>query len=202
MHKQLSRLLLTGLLALLAACSTAPKPVPPTGLGDERQWRKHQQALGSINDWQLSGKIAIRNAEESGNGNLNWQQQKQHFDIRISGPLGQGAVQLSGTSKHLELTTPRQKLSSSQPELLMQQQLGWNVPLQSLLWWVRGLPDPDYAHLVELNDDSRAWRIEQGQWLLEYLSYQDSRQGLAVPQRIRASGPQQLQIILIIKDWQ
>ena len=44
--------------------------------------------------------------------------------------------------------------------------------------------------------------MEQSQWQLEYLSYQTSRLGYKVPQRIRATGPEQLQLIIMVKDWQ
>ncbi len=192
----------TLLLLLLGACSSVPPAPPSADAGDEQLWRKHARQLSQINHWHISGKIAVRNTSNSGSGNLDWQQQQRHFDIRISGPLGQGAMQLRGTSSQLELLTAKQQLTSSQPQLLMKQQLGWSVPIDHLLWWVRGLPASTDSYQLQLDDNSRAWRLEQAGWQLEYLSYQQNGQGFAVPQRIRATGPDNLQLIIFIKDWQ
>lgn len=193
---------LLALLGMLAACSNLSKTPVHSGNADPKLWQAHQSQLSQVHSWDLSGKLAVRNSNNNGSGTLSWQQQHEQFDIRISGPLGQGAIQLRGDTREIELITSKQQLSSRQPEALMQQQLGWSVPLENLLWWIRGLPAPNGKYTLELGDDSLAWKLEQSQWQLEYLSYQTSRPGYKVPQRIRATGPEQLQLIIMVKDWQ
>ena len=193
---------LLALLGLLSACSGLSTTTAPSGTGDPKLWQAHHSELSKLHSWDISGKIAIRNSSNNGSGTLSWQQHHQLFDIRISGPLGQGAIQLRGDQHQIELITSKQQLTSRQPETLMQQQLGWSVPLNNLLWWIRGLPAPADKYTLELDDLSRAWKLQQSQWQLEYLAYQTSQQGHSVPQRIRATGPNQLQLIIMIKDWQ
>lgn len=188
-------------LVFISACSNLSKTPQPTGLGSEKDWLIHQQHTRTLEDWQISGKIAIRTTEQSGSATLNWTQQQQHFDIHVSGPLGQGSMRLVGQPNHIQLTTSKQQISSSSPELLMQQQLGWSVPLEHLLWWVRGLPAPQQQHQIQLNDDSTAYQIEQAGWQIKLLSYQNSQAGYRVPQRLKAYGPG-LELTLFIKQWQ
>lgn len=95
-------------------------------------------------------------------------------------------------------------MCSSDPasaENLMESQLGWSLPVSNLLWWVRGLPAPDSAYQLQLNDDSLAHRLEQDGWQLEYVRYQTLENDTRLPERIQLQGPQ-LQLTLLVKQWQ
>lgn len=194
-------LILVAALMLLSACSNLSKTEKPTGLGNEKLWQAHQQQISQLDSWQITGKIAIRNNQQSGSGALSWLQEQKHFDIQVSGPLGQGNLRLSGLPNQVQLTTNTHKVTSNSAEHLMQQLLGWSVPLDHLLWWVRGLPAPKIKHQVMLNDDSLAYQIQQANWKLDYLSYQTTKTGARLPQRIKAYGPG-LELTLFIKQWQ
>lgn len=195
------RLVSLCILLTLGGCSSFFKAEQPIGLGDTKRWQVHQQKASQIEDWQISGKISVRNSTQSGSGTLAWQQQQEHFDIQVNGPLGQGSIRLSGLPGRVELTTNQLQIRAGSAEQLMQQQLGWSIPLESLLWWVRGLPAPNMQHQLELNDNSQAYRIHQAGWQLDYLSYQDTPAGVPLPQRIRARSPELL-ITLYIRQWQ
>jgi outer membrane lipoprotein LolB len=72
--------------------------------------------------------------------------------------------------------------------------------LTQLFWWVRGLPAPDSPSQVTLDTDSQLNRLEQDGWKIQYLSYLE-QDGYTLPERIKLQG-QDLQVTLVIKDWQ
>jgi len=195
------QLILLAALALVSACSNLSKTEKPTGLGNEKTWQAHQEQVSKLDNWHITGKIAIRSPEQSGSGTLAWLQEHEHFDIQVSGPLGQGTIRLTGLPNQVQLTTNTHKVSSNSSEHMMQQLLGWSIPLDHLLWWIRGLPAPKAKHQLELNDDSLAHQIKQANWQLDYLSYQTTKAGNVLPQRIKAYGPG-LELTLFIKQWQ
>jgi outer membrane lipoprotein LolB len=91
------------------------------------------------------------------------------------------------------------RYEATSPEALLEEQLGWKLPVSHLAWWVRGLPAPDSKSLT-LDGDSRLASLEQDGWQVEYLSYTEQN-GYWLPERIKLHGTD-LDVTLVIKDWQ
>lgn len=193
-------LLLTSLL-VLSACQSFTSQDSITGSGSPAIWQQHQQQVSRLDAWDINGKLAVRSPAQSGSGVLFWLQRQDYFDIRVTGPLGQGATRLTGRPGDIRLTTPQFSLEAASAEELMDSQLGWSLPVNNLLWWVRGLPAPDSTYQLQLSDNSLAHRLEQDGWQLEYVRYQTLENGSQLPERIQLQGPH-LQLTLLIKQWQ
>ncbi len=189
------------MLLVLSGCSQFSAKEQLTGSGQASSWQAHKQQITPIDAWQINGKLGIRSEQESGSAILFWLQRQDYFDISLSGPLGQGSTRLTGRQGAVSLEIAnRGTFTATTAEALMQQQLGWSLPVEHLLWWVRGLPAPQSKSRVQLNDDSLLATLEQDQWLVEYLSYRNEN-GLQLPERIKLSGAG-LNITLVIKQWQ
>src|SRR5690554_3950347 len=189
------------MLLVLSGCSQFSAKEQLTGSGQASSWQAHKQQITPIDAWQINGKLGIRSEQESGSAILFWLQRQDYFDISLSGPLGQGSTRLTGRQGAVSLEIAnRGTFTATTAEALMQQQLGWSLPVEHLLWWVRGLPAPQIKSRVQLNDDSLLATLEQDQWLVEYLSYRNEN-GLQLPERIKLSGAD-LNITLVIKQWQ
>ena len=185
-------LLLGSLLLTLSGCSHFGTQEQLSGSGEASSWQSHKQQITPVDAWQINGKIGIRSEKESGSAVLFWLQRQDYFDIRLSGPLGQGAVSLEIAN--------RGTFQATSAEELMQQQLGWSLPVEHLLWWVRGLPAPYSKSKLQLDSNSLLAKLEQDQWQVEYLSYR-TENNLQLPERIKLSGAG-LNITLVIKEWQ
>ncbi|MFC3606888.1 lipoprotein insertase outer membrane protein LolB [Stutzerimonas tarimensis] len=171
------------------------------GAGDPAAWRQHRAQVEAIDGWQINGKIGIRAPQESGSGTLFWLQRQDYFDIRLSGPLGRGATRLTGRPDAVTLEVANQgRFEAESPEALVEAQLGWQLPVSNLLWWVRGLPAPDSRSQVTLDGGNRLARLQQDGWQVEFLAYADHA-GYSLPERIRLEG-HEVQLTLVIKDWQ
>lgn len=196
------RNLLVPLLALLlAGCAGLGPRESVEGTGNAAAWKAHKSQIASLDGWQISGKIGIRAPQDSGSGTLFWLQRQDYFDIRLSGPLGRGATRLTGRPDAVSLEVAGQgRFEATSPEALVEQQLGWRLPVSHLLWWVRGLPAPDSRSRLSLDGASRLARLEQDGWQVDYLAYAE-HDGFTLPERIRLQG-HDLQITLVVKDWQ
>ncbi|WDH52390.1 lipoprotein insertase outer membrane protein LolB [Pseudomonas chlororaphis] len=197
----LRHLIVFSFIALLAGCSGFGPRESVEGHGSPALWREHKQQLSGLDGWQINGKIGIRAPKDSGSGTLFWLQRQDYYDIRLSGPLGRGAARLTGRPGKVALEVANQgRYEAPTPEALLEEQLGWNLPVSHLAWWVRGLPAPDSKSRLTLDGDSRLSNLEQDNWQVEYLSYAQ-QSGYWLPERIKLHG-RDLDVTLVIKEWQ
>lgn len=195
------RLLVPLLALLLSGCAGLGPREALEGSGSATLWKQHRQETATVDGWQLSGKLGIRSAQETGSGTLFWLQRQDYFDIRLAGPLGRGASRLLGRPDAVTLEVAGQgRFTAESPEALLEAQLGWRLPVSNLLWWVRGLPAPGTRSRLTLNADSRLAHLEQDGWNVHYLGYLQQN-GYTLPERIQLDG-HDLQLTLVIKDWQ
>ncbi|MNF48164.1 Outer-membrane lipoprotein LolB precursor [compost metagenome] len=195
------QLLVFSLIALLTGCAGLTSREALEGEGSPALWQSHKQQIGSLDAWQISGKVGIRAPQDSGSGTLFWLQRQDYYDIRLSGPLGRGAARLTGRPGAIQLEVANQgRYQAASPEQLLQQQLGLNLPVSHLLWWIRGLPAPDSRSRLTLDRDSRLAQLSQDGWQVDYLRYTEQG-GYWLPERLKLSG-HDLHITLVIKDWQ
>ncbi|WP_455921841.1 lipoprotein insertase outer membrane protein LolB [Pseudomonas putida] len=189
------------LIALLAGCTGLGTREALQGQGSPQQWAIHKTQLTQLDGWQIDGKVGIRAPKDSGSGTLFWLQRQDYYDIRLSGPLGRGAARLTGRPGQVALEVANQgRYEASTPEQLLGEQLGWDLPVSHLVWWVRGLPAPDTKSKLTLDGDSRLASLEQDGWSVEYLSYTEQN-GYALPDRIKLHG-RDLDVTLVVKSWQ
>lgn len=194
-------LIVFSLITLLAGCVGLTSREALEGKGDPQRWQAHKQQISSLDAWQINGKVGIRAPKDSGSGTLFWLQRQDYYDIRLSGPLGRGAARLTGRPGEILLEVANQgRYQAASPEQLLQDQLGLNLPVSHLLWWIRGLPSPHSKSRLNLDAESHLAQLSQDGWYVEYLSYAEQN-GFWLPERIKLTGFD-LQVTLVIKDWQ
>lgn len=197
----LRHLLVFGLIGLLAGCAGLTSREALDGEGDPARWQAHKQQISDLDGWQISGKIGIRAAQDSGSATLFWLQRQDYYDIRLSGPLGRGAARLTGRPGDILLEVANQsRYRAASPEALLAEQLRLDLPVSNLLWWIRGLPAPNSRSRLTLDGASHLARLEQDGWQVEYQRYAQQN-GYALPERLKLYG-QNLEVTLVIKDWQ
>ena len=189
------------LVSLLAGCAGLTSREAIEGQGNAQLWKAHKAQIAGLDAWQITGKVGIRAPRDSGSGTLFWLQRQDYYDIRLSGPLGRGAARLTGRPGNVVLEVANQgRYEAQSPEALLEEQLGWRLPVSHLFWWVRGLPAPDSKSKVTLDGASQLARLEQDGWEVEFLAYAEQN-GYSLPQRIKLHG-ENLDVTLVVKDWQ
>lgn len=190
------RITLLTLLALMtSACSQwqkAPAPITPA----DENWQAYQQRMQASTHWELTGKVGIRTPDDNNSAGFSWQQFDGDFDISLSGPFNAGAARIYGTAENTTLETDGKRFYAASPEQLLQQQLGWQLPVRELAWWIRGLPAPDSDYIDTMKNE-RLSRLQQRGWTISYSRYSE---GNRYPEKLKLQYDQ-LRITLIVHEW-
>jgi outer membrane lipoprotein LolB len=168
--------------------------------------QEHQRQLQAIADWQLTGKLGIRTADDSGSASLKWAQQLANYQINLSGPLGQKRMIITGTPDKVRLEQTGEPVQEAKTaEALIKKSVGWTLPVTQLAYWVRGVPAPKLriTHLQQ-NENGLLDQLHQGDWIISYSNYRD--QGfngatLPLPGKITAEY-KDVRLVLVIREWQ
>jgi len=196
--------LLWAFLILNGCAVISPPPTimpPPPAAVVQQMWQSRQAALSCADTFTVIGRLAVAFREDGSTARVSWQQQAADFNIRLSGPIGIGGVELQGQSDSLRITRGREtKIYLEPPETAVARELGYPLPIAGLRYWVLGLPRSaqDYQSL-DLDAWGRPLRLEQDGWRIEYQEYA-SADALALPRRIALSRPD-LQIKWLAEDW-
>jgi outer membrane lipoprotein LolB len=159
------------LLAALSACAAMPER-PPVGDRDAA-WLARTRDLGPLDSWEIRGRIALRTADEGWQASLLWLRAKDRHDIDLVGPLGSGHVRLRQDASGAELRDSAQQiLRDTSAENLLLRATGWQLPVNGLGYWIRGLPAPGVASVRELDEWGRLRTLRQLGWQVEFLGYE------------------------------
>lgn len=190
--------------ALLAGCGTLLDLLPAEpGVADpEPAWRIHAEELSRVRSWSLHGTLAVRpTGGDASRVTMRWRQSPDSYLVRFMGPLGVGLFEVEGSATAVEARFPDgRRASAASPEALLEQEIGWSVPLQGLRYWIVGAPVPEVApSKMELDDLGRLARLEQLGWTVVYERY-DTVDGLSLPERIRFSNAS-VDATVIVRRW-
>jgi outer membrane lipoprotein LolB len=184
---------------LLAACETTPQVMPVDD--PQRIWAERLVSLMAIDRWAAAGKLGIQSSGYSWTAGLSWRQDRDSYTIRLSGPLGQGLMELRGSAQAVELTTSDGGVYRAPTAgELMQTHAGWQVPLSGLRHWILGRPDPQ-ARIADLQLDpgGRLAELRQLGWHIRYQRYAEF-DGLDLPTRLTLENPR-LRAKLTLRRW-
>ncbi len=177
-------LTLAAVLAVLAGCATTVPPRKP-GQPNEAAWQARKAALGKLSRWTMDAR-AGSGGLFGWSGSLHWVQAGRHFDIRVAGPLGIGAVRIDGVPGSIRVHTAQGTYRTSHPERLLRQQLNITLPVSGLRFWALGLPKPGEPAQVRVDSRGLLRHMRQDGWTLTYSRYRKT-QGHELPQRLTAT---------------
>lgn len=186
-------------LLLLSGCAVQRvKPLPADAALLAVQ-EAREQALAAHPDWSLRGRLAVSDGHDSGSGSLEWIQDGASFRFSVHAPVTGKTWVLSGMPGHVVLEGLReQPLEGDGAGPLLEQAVGWNVPVAELGDWVLGRRAAGAAQ-IQFRADGLPARIEQSGWTVDYLDYDKSVEP-PMPRRIFASrGPYKVR--LAVREW-
>ncbi|OZB08456.1 MAG: outer membrane lipoprotein LolB [Marinobacter sp. 34-60-7] len=202
-----SALAALGLTVLLAGCTSIQVEPLPEGMTDQppADWADRSQSLTRFSEWELTGKLAVKQPSDSGTAIINrWRQEGETYDLSLSSSfLGMGRTELKGMPGFIELSLPDgETYTSSDPEALVEAATGWSLPINSLAWWIRGLPAPDGDYRLLFDEKNQLAVIKQSGWEIRYDRWNEFVTELpALPARITAlKGDRRVRVV--ISQWQ
>jgi outer membrane lipoprotein LolB len=190
------RLAAASLAAVLAGCA-APKSALLPELDD---WNARQQVLAGLDEWEFSGRIAVKTATDGFNGKLRWAQDRDAFEATASGPLGAGAVRIESDGRSVVLTDKdgiRTELEDAEVDFRLR--YGWTIPVQSLRYWALGVPDPSMPADTVIDETGRLTSLRQRDWSVSFSRYAEGG-GQMMPKVLTAENSD-TRVRLVIDYW-
>jgi outer membrane lipoprotein LolB len=130
------------------------------------------QTAAPLADFRLEGRLSARTPDRTVSGTLVWERGHGVDTLLLSGPLGQGGAEIRRESGRAELrTADGEHLVESSDARLMSRVLGFDLPLDGLLYWLSGQPQPDVAFRGGLDKGGHLAWLDQEGWHIEYERY-------------------------------
>ncbi|MGB1238598.1 MAG: lipoprotein insertase outer membrane protein LolB [Pseudomonadales bacterium] len=184
---------------LLSGCSmfqSKPEPAPQPTIS----WQEHFNQVNALDDWRASGKVSITLDKRVQSAKLVWQQQEDKFHIAFIGPLGQSGPVLKGDEGSASLTIPKEpEIKGPNTSSLLQQRLGWQLPVESARFWIKGIPSPLSESEILLEQEKLS-SLKQDGWDITYDRYLRSGD-VELPAKITLTRPE-LKLKFAIYNWE
>jgi outer membrane lipoprotein LolB len=159
------------------------------------------QELQSHDQWTLRGRLAISDGMEGGSGNFIWQNDGDRTRMSFHGAMGKGAWQLQAdhSGARIELANGEIHEAATVAALVVQE-VGWQVPIDALSWWVKGLADPAKWESRELSGHGLLMKLSQFGWEVEFGNY-DEVDGSKLPSKLIARRGKYL-VKMVVRIWE
>lgn len=202
----MKRLILLLVAVAFTGCSTQ---VPHKFVAEpDKKWQQRKTEISKITDWSFNGRVSIVNEHESWQLNMQWQYHAGDYRLDISGPFGSGHAQLRGSNDGVMLIDSDQNnFYATNPDKLLQEVTGVRMPVQSLLYWMRGIPDWNIKKQHEKIDAyGRLQKINQAGWNVHFKRYTQvattpaGKQQHELPEKIFIDG-HELSVKIFVEDW-
>lgn len=181
-------LLLIALLQifLLGGCATAPVAVQRPGQADA--------------PFAFNGRVAVKQGELRESAGMRWVHRAAEDEILLQAPLGQTVARIHRNDGEVMLEASGKHYAARDMETLMQQVLGWQLPLSGLRYWVNALPAPDGEFQVEREENGQISVLRQQGWEISYSRYAALTSD-ALPLRLKLVR-EGTEVLLIIDEWE
>lgn len=175
-----------GLLLLatwLAACSSIAPPAE-----ENSDWARQRDRLQQMDAWELRGRVNVRYDNESDTPSIRWQQRGDDYSILLWGTFNAGRTLISGQPGRVTLESGSETLTANSPEQLILEQLGYELPVSQLNYWIKGIPAPGSQPQLSFNELNQLTTIVQEDWTVQL---SDMRQygPLSLPREVVLTRP-------------
>lgn len=191
-------------LALAACAGLGPRqPLPPEAQAAAMHAQVvREEALAARRDWSLAGRVALSNEGRGGSGRIDWRQHGDAFEVELSAPITRKGWRLVGAPGNALLEGldggPR---AGADAAALLRQATGWDVPVQALVYWLRGARAPGSEARLEFDADGRVAGLRQDGWAIEYAGWaRPDAEGPWLPGRITAERGS-ARVRLVVDAW-
>ncbi|MDH2918610.1 MAG: lipoprotein insertase outer membrane protein LolB [Sideroxydans sp.] len=177
------------LVLLLTACAHSPTPL---------QALPNQAREAAA--FNLNGRIAVKHQAARHSGGVRWQHQVMRDEVLLQGPLGITGARIVSDANMASLEQGGKIYQARDVETLMQNVLGWSLPLPVLQHWLQGRADAVIPAEIERDAQGRITLLQQAGWQVRYLRYADEQPD-SLPSRITLTHDD-LFIQLFIDEWE
>jgi outer membrane lipoprotein LolB len=164
---------------------------------------ERQAELAKIKYWRMNGSFSIQEINQRPEiANYEWWQSDRSYRIAILSVLDLYRVDIHRMGNTVKLwKNGTLSLTAKSPEDLLQESMGWSLPVSDLQYWIKGIPAPQkkgefyvkydqYGHLTGLRQDG---------WTLQFDRYKREVDAPDFAQRITLTRPG-ITVKIIVRD--
>lgn len=171
------------LLALNACTGVSVKQAQP---GNHAAYQDRAEKLAAIPVWSFVARISLDDGDQGGSGRLQWMVSPGGNELDFHAAMGRGAWHLQFGPEGAVLKEANGTVREAKGvNALIQDRLGWTIPVDALQWWVRGLAAPGSIENETLDSAGLLISLDQFGWRVEFNRY-DSITGIALPKKLNA----------------
>ena len=210
----LARLACVLALVALAGCATRPVQAPdavalsgPALAAATARVEAREALLASSGPLAFSGRVALSNGSDGGNGRLEWWQAGDAYQVVLRAPVTRQGWSLTTDAGGARIDgLDGGPLLGPDPSSLLLEATGMDVPVDALAAWAAGTRADQDVHgpaRLEFTAEGRLVRIRQGGWTIDYVNWQPEAivpGGEPLPRRIDAERGQ-ARVRLVVDDW-
>jgi outer membrane lipoprotein LolB len=192
------KILWAAIAVVLASCRTAP--VHREAPGPALSWKMRRPQLQARDRFELKGRVAVATGSDGFNARLRWTQDGKQTHMSLDGPLGAGGVQVTSDGSAVSIVTSRgDRLDNDAARAELTNRLGFDPPIDSLRYWVLGVPEPGHPAQESLDSQQRLATLEQDGWQVQYTDYMSVR-GEWLPSKLTLQR-QGVRLRLVVDGW-
>jgi len=186
-------------LLVLNACTGVS--VKESVAGNRAAYQERAEKLAAIPQWGFVGRLSLDDGEQGGSGRLQWDVKPDRSELDFHAAMGRGAWRLTVSPAGATLKEANgAEQTAPGVDALIQDRMGWSIPVDALQWWVRGLAAPGSIEVEEFDPDGLLLELEQFGWNVVFDRYK-STAGVALPVRLEAVRGS-YRVKLAVNRWQ
>lgn len=140
---------------------------------DETLDFENRVELYELDEWGFSGRFSASSQNDSVSASIKWQHADENDFLDISGPLGQGRTNIILNPNQVIIDNgEEQQVFFENIEFVVQRELGLEIPVIALRYWVLGLIHPGFDYtLIENGFAQNGWKVQYSdlQWASDLL---------------------------------
>ena len=185
-------------LLVLTGCATQQPPRQPST-------SNATTSLTTQTNRAYHGRFAVQYVDQNGQqrnayGNFDWHETDSTVTLQLLNPLGQTLALITSAPSQATLELPnRQPLTADNVSTLMQQALGFALPVEGLRYWLQPsvAPTSQARTTPDSQNPQRLSQIEQDGWTIDYVAYADApATGVKRVNLTREEPPLQIKLVL------
>lgn len=183
----------------LSGCVSVRPPVE-VQLGNYEPFVIRSKVLADMTHWHISGAAAILQVRNSQSANYEWQQTGDKYQIQLAGALNFGSTTIEGGPGFIHVSQANgQHWQGKSPNAVIAKNLGWQLPVEQLVYWVRGIPAPASYLNFKTDSEGHLESLNQWGWEITWSGYTRVK-GVDLPGWIVLQRPG-FKIKLLIRQW-
>lgn len=192
---------LLALTLLAAGCTTTPT------VTDSQLHQARAYASTVTLDGRLSIQYEVNGVEQPSHGSFSWVQHDKHANVQLLSPLGQVVAVITIDPGKATLTqSNRTTKTASDPDTLIQEVIGWPLPVNGLQDWLQGFVTDRAGKRVAVQAAAEPVKVTtQDGWRITYATWAPDSNNTLRPRRIdlsrKTTEAGTVSIRIVIDEW-